>query len=49
MTVASKAVEKYTFSKSYEEKLELSLSISLMVRIAETSFYNNFTKIFIAQ
>lgn len=49
MTTASKAVKKYNFSKNYEEKLELSLLISLMVRIAETSFYNNFTKIFINQ
>ncbi len=49
MTTASKAVEKYNITKDYNEKIELSLLISLTVRIAETAFYNNFTKIFINQ
>lgn len=47
MTTASKSVVKYKNTKDYIEKIELSLLISLTVRIAETSFYNNFTKIFI--
>jgi len=49
MTTASKAVEKYSITKDYNEKIELSLLISLTVRIAETAFYNNFAKIFINQ
>lgn len=49
MTTASKSVEKYSITKDYNEKIELSLLISLTVRIAETAFYNNFTKIFIKE
>lgn len=49
MSTASKAVEKYNSTKDYNEKIELSLLIALTIRIAETSFYNNFTKVFTTQ
>ncbi len=41
LSAASRAIEKFNNTKDYTEKLELSLLISLTVRVADTAYFNH--------